>query len=144
MIKDIETDLKLILESVSTAVLFESGNREIIYVNKNFCNLFSIPVEPELMIGADCKNAAKEARHFFKNPQYFMDLVEHILEEGLPVYNQELILAEGSSVFLDYTIFRYRESMNQNMDIYGSIKISKRSIILFNQLMNKKGFMKTY
>lgn len=123
LIKDIETDLKLILESVSTAVLFESGNREIIYVNKNFCNLFSIPVEPELMIGADCKNAAKEARHFFKNPQYFMDLVEHILEEGLPVYNQELILAEGSSVFLDYIpVQREHEPEHGHLWIYKNIQ----------------------
>lgn len=123
LIKDIETDLKLILESISTAVLFESGKREIIYVNKNFCNLFSIPVEPDLMIGVDCKNAAKEAKHFFKNPQYFMDLVEQILEEGAPVYNQELILTEGSSVFLDYIpVKREHETEHAHLWIYKNIQ----------------------
>ncbi|MEN9298740.1 MAG: hypothetical protein RLZZ429_1053 [Bacteroidota bacterium] len=123
LIKDIETDLKLILESISTAVLFESGKREIIYVNKNFCNLFSIPVEPDLMIGADCKNAAKEAKHFFKNPQYFMDLVEQILEEGSPIYNQELVLADGASVFLDYIpVKREHETEHAHLWIYKNIQ----------------------
>ena len=123
LIKDIETDLKLILESISTAVLFESRKREIIYVNKNFCNLFSIPVEPDLMIGADCKNAAKEAKHFFKNPQYFMDLVEQILEEGSPIYNQELVLADGASVFLDYIpVKREHETEHAHLWIYKNIQ----------------------
>jgi len=123
LIKDIETDLKLILESISTAVLFESGKREIIYVNKNFCNLFSIPVEPDLMIGVDCKNAAKEAKHFFKNPQYFMDLVEQILEEGSPIYNQELVLADGASVFLDYIpVKREHETEHAHLWIYKNIQ----------------------
>jgi PAS domain S-box-containing protein len=122
LIKDIEADLKLILESISAAVLFESEKREIIYVNRNFCNLFSIQVEPELMTGADCKNAAREARHFFKSPQYFMNLVEQILTKALPMYNEELILADGRSVFLDYIPVKRDDSLEHaHLWIYKNI-----------------------
>lgn len=134
---DISTDLKLILENISNAILFESGNREIIFVNKRFCELFKIPVDPDQLIGASCANAANDAKDLFKNPDAFLRLIYQILDNGTAVSNQELIMNDGASVFLDYIpLERSRNEKPAHLWIYKNIK----EISHFIQTVNQQRF----
>ena len=58
--------LKNVLDNISDAILFESFDHTILYVNKHFCNLFKVPVSPNELIGIDCSNVAQSAKKLFK------------------------------------------------------------------------------
>jgi PAS domain-containing protein len=60
---------KNILDSLSDALLFETFDHKIVYVNHYFCNLFRIPVEPETLIGMDCSKATPQNKEYFKDPE---------------------------------------------------------------------------
>ena len=40
-------------------------DREIIYCNQTFCDIFGIQFTPEEMLGINCKDTAKDAKHLF-------------------------------------------------------------------------------
>ena len=65
-----ENRLTSLIENLQSGILLEDENRKIQIVNKKFCTMFGIQVEPELMKGVDCAFAAEESKHFFKNPDY--------------------------------------------------------------------------
>ena len=53
---NIEKDkLKLILNSFSDAILLESKDRIVEFVNEGFCNLFKIKLPPETVLGSNCE-----------------------------------------------------------------------------------------
>ena len=45
--------LKNVLDNISDAILFESFDHTIFYVNKHFCNLFKLLENSEELIGVD-------------------------------------------------------------------------------------------
>lgn len=96
------TRLKYLLNNISHALLFETLDNEIVFVNQQFCELFQIPVDPELLIGADCSKSAETSKHFFQNPEAFVEGIRKIYAGKVAVLNEELVLANGRSIYRDY------------------------------------------
>jgi PAS domain S-box-containing protein len=96
--------LKLLLNNISHALLFESLQREIIFINQQFCDLFEIPVQAEMIVGADCSQAANQAAPLFKYPDEFVNRIIQVYENGLPVYNEEILFANGNVLYRDYKL----------------------------------------
>lgn len=95
-------EISFLLNAISGAVLFETPDHTILFVNQSFCDFFHIPVEPETMIGMNCSNAAIEASTMFRNPAFFLSRIENIYTNNEPVTNEELQLKDGTSVLRDY------------------------------------------
>ena len=95
-------ELKFLLNNISHAILFESLGNEILFINQNFCDLFAIPVAPELLVGADCSKSAETSKGLFLHPDEFVEGIRKIYAAGLPVMNEELVLADGRSIYRDY------------------------------------------
>lgn len=96
------TGLKYLLNNISHALLFETLDNEIVFVNQQFCELFQIPLDPELLIGADCSKSAETSKHFFQNPEAFVEGIRKIYAGKVAVLNEELVLANGRSIYRDY------------------------------------------
>lgn len=94
--------LTTIIENINGGILLENEHREIVLVNNQFCNMFQIPVPPEKMIGLDCSDAAENSRHLMKNPDEFVMIVKEILQNRLPVYNEEVYFEDGRITERDY------------------------------------------
>ena len=96
------TELKHLLNNISHAVLFETLDNRILFVNQQFCELFQIPVPPDALTGADCSKSAETSAGFFKYPEKFVTGIREIYQQQVPVLNEELVLANGRSIYRDY------------------------------------------
>ncbi len=95
-------ELRFLLNNMSHAILFESINHEIFFVNQSFCDLFTIPLAPEALTGADCSKAAEQSSGLFKEPAQFTERICNIYKEQQAVENEELHFVDGSNIYRDY------------------------------------------
>jgi PAS domain S-box-containing protein len=96
------TRLSTLIHNLEAGILVEDENRRIALINKHFCNLFKIPVEPEMMLGIDCSRAADDSGHMFSNPGHFSLRIQQIIRELRPVIGEELELPNGIFFERDY------------------------------------------
>src|SRR6478609_5517980 len=73
--------LQALISNLQSGVLLEDEHRKILIVNKLFCEYFQIPVDPQLLVGADCSTAAEQSKGLFKDPELFVSRVQEILAE---------------------------------------------------------------
>ena len=63
--------LSALVLNLNSGIVLEDENRKIVLTNNKFCELFKIPVTPDLLKGEDCTNAAEQSKSLFKNPDTF-------------------------------------------------------------------------
>jgi PAS domain S-box-containing protein len=131
------SELAFLLNNISHAILFESLNNEILFINQNFCDLFEIPVQPEHLFGADCSQAAKESCHLFKEPQRFIDDILLTYQNKEPVLNEELILADGRMLYRDYKPILHHPVFSGHLWVYKN-SLELKSIL--NEVQEQRKF----
>lgn len=94
--------LSVLLENLQSAVLVEDEQRRIVLVNKAFCDMFSIPVPPSDLIGADCSSSAEESKHLFTDPESFVQRIDELLAIKELQTSDELHLNDGRVFDRDY------------------------------------------
>ncbi len=87
--------LKGLVQNLHAGVLVEDENRKIVLINQQFCDLFSIPVAPELLIGADCAQAAEQSKGLFCNPEGFVKRVDELLVKKELTLSEDLYMRDG-------------------------------------------------
>lgn len=87
--------LAFLISNMQTAILVEDENRHIVLTNQVFCDMFGIPVPPELLTGADCSGAAEQNKVLFAQPEQFVHRIAELLQQKKVVVNEELRLADG-------------------------------------------------
>lgn len=97
-----ESRLSSLILNLDSAVLLEDENREIVLTNKRFCDLFSIPVEPNLLKGQDCSNAAEQSKGLFEDEDKFVSRINRILKNKETVLADELIMKSGVVLERDF------------------------------------------
>lgn len=100
--KNAEEVFTSLIANMQSGVLLEDEHRRIVFTNKVFCDLFDIPVAPDLLKGVDCSNAAEETKKLFKNPDSFVSNIRKILQEKQLVTGEVLELVTGSILQRDY------------------------------------------
>lgn len=94
--------LRELITNLGSGILVEDETRRIVIVNKEFCNMFGIPADPILLVGADCSQSAEQSKHLFKDPENFVKGIEKILFDKKLVLAEELELADGRFFERDY------------------------------------------
>lgn len=109
-ISESESRLKILIENLDSGILLEDENRNIIVSNKKFCEIFSVPVAPELLIGQDCKAALENLKHLIKNSDEFVTTINQLIENKKEALSQEIKMANGKVLLRNYTpIFSGKE-----------------------------------
>lgn len=129
--------LTLLLNNVSHAVLFESPQHEILFINNNFCELFGIPVGPELLMGTNCSQAAEQSASLFMDPDGFVKGIRKVYTEGKPVSNEELVMHNGRSVYRDYKPIRTETGLSGHLWIY---KYTQELRAILQEVQTQKNF----
>ena len=80
---DSENRLYSLIKNFQSGILLEDVNRKIQLVNKKFCDIFGIDIDPELMQGFDCSDSAEQTKSQFKNPDIFIKRLKTILNTFL-------------------------------------------------------------
>lgn len=72
--------LEILLESIQSGILMEDENRKVLFVNQRFCDMFSIPMLPEDMVGMDCTAIEEQYKGFLKKQDIFTARTSEIIK----------------------------------------------------------------
>jgi PAS domain S-box-containing protein len=123
---DVLSSLQTLVDNVQQGILFEGGDRRILFANQSFCNLFGIS-SPDAILGADCAPTAEQAKHVFIDPEGFIATIERRLAEHKTVLSEELPLADGRIMERDYIPVFIGSEQSGNYWIYRDITERKRA-----------------
>ena len=91
-----------LISRIQAGVMVENEERNVVLVNQYFCNLFSIPVPPEMLIGSNCADSAQVVKDLFENSDAFIKDIDHTLALRQIVTDHELQMKNGTSLQRDY------------------------------------------
>lgn len=94
--------LKTLIANLHSGILVEDENRKILFSNQLFCNLLSIPVPHESLVGVDCTNSAEESKKLFKDSEFFSARIDSILAQKKIVVNELLETIDGRFLERNY------------------------------------------
>lgn len=94
--------LQQLIANLKGGVLVEDETRHINVVNQTFCDMFNIPVEAQMLIGADCSNSAEQSKGMFADPNKFVNRIDEILDARKPVTDEVVPLKDGRVFSRDY------------------------------------------
>jgi len=132
-------NLQLLINLVSSfhaGVLVENDLRQIVFTNQLFCDMFSIPVPPHVLRGADCSGSAEASKGLMKDPEAFVKRISEILDKREAVYNEEVYFASGAVYERDYVpifikdqykghLWEYRD-ITKKKDYEGNLLLQKQ------------------
>lgn len=119
--------LSAVIRNIQSSILLENEERKIVLVNNYFCELFSIPVPPEHLIGFDCANAAEDSKKLFKDPDAFVARIAEIIRDKKLVQNEEIIMADNAIVERDFIPIWADEKYYGHMWVYRDITKRKKN-----------------
>ena len=94
--------LSSLITNLYSGVLLENESRHIAFVNKTFCEIFSVPVHPLHLVGSDCSQSAEQTKHLFKNPEAFIKRIDKIISDRKLVIADQLELVDGRYLQRDF------------------------------------------
>ena len=95
--------LRFILKNIDAAVMLESVDFKIEFINKAFCTLFNINLPAEEITGIDSLETAKATAYLFLEPDNYIERLIEAKEVTSPVSKEELLLTDGRIFEFDYT-----------------------------------------
>ena len=92
----------ILIENLPQGVVFEDSACGIVYLNKQFIDLFELKVRQEDVLGLPCHKARELIQNHFTSEATFVDSTLAILEAREPVTSETLKLKDGRSVKRSY------------------------------------------
>lgn len=128
--------IQLLFNGFSDAVLFESSERIVEFVNESYCGLFKIKYAPDSIVGTNCEDGIIAASFQFKNPSRFIYRIEEIIEEALPIKAEQVFLRDGRFLLRDYT------PIWQENKVIGHLWVYKETVQATNEIEIANGWFK--
>ena len=97
-----ENRLSTLILNLDNGVLLEDENRKIVLTNKKFCDLFSIPIEPELLKGEDFFTSVEQSKYLFENPEEFISNIKTLVKNKKPKLSEDLFMKDGKIIERDF------------------------------------------
>jgi two-component system, sensor histidine kinase len=118
--------LSHMISHLQSGVLLENEKRRIEVVNETFCEIFSIPLKPDQLLGADCTQSAQQTKHLFKDPEGFVKRIDEILEKQKAIHNDELEMVDGRILNRQYIPFFVDNVYKGHLWKYTDVTAAKR------------------
>lgn len=94
--------LLVLIENLQEGILMVDENRKITLVNRTFCDLFSVRLIPEDLIGRNYVNAQNHVKQMFTDPELFVTEEEDVINNMMVLVSQRLDLLNGRVYERDY------------------------------------------
>lgn len=128
---------QLIFNSLQDAVLIETKDRTIEFVNDSYCQLFKIKYSPSEMAGKNCREGGSETGFLFKNPSKFIYRTEEIIEQATTVTQEKVLLLDGRVLLRDYFPLVINNVVTGHLWLYKQIVASSANGINFFNVFEK-------
>ncbi|PEN12755.1 hypothetical protein CRI94_12085 [Longibacter salinarum] len=94
--------LAALLTSLHEGVLVEDQNRLVRLVNRPFCDLFNINVDPTDLIGSDARDLALESVQVLKHPDATLNRLSELMDARTTTVGERVELDDGRVLECDY------------------------------------------
>jgi PAS domain S-box-containing protein len=94
--------LQYLMSNLGKGILVEDENHAVVLVNRQFCNLFQIPVQPHEMIGVNCLDSLQQSLALFKDAEKVKNDIFSMMGKQEPLIGQEVVLKDGRILERDY------------------------------------------
>lgn len=121
-----ENRLYSLIINLQSGILLEDVNRKILLVNKRFCDLFGIDIDPEKMKGIDCSEAAQQSKFLFKNPDSFLKRIDEILKQKRTVIAEDIEMVDGRIIQRSFIPIYRGKKYDGHLWSYDDITIQKK------------------
>jgi len=98
--------VRTLVDHMPSAVLYESRDRKLQFVNETFRRCFSIDVPIKDLIGMDCRDARAGCLPLFIEPDTFVKRIESIIEGEEDVLQECVLMADGRILERDFIVVR--------------------------------------
>jgi DNA-binding CsgD family transcriptional regulator len=111
LLQDSNQRLFVLMDSLPSAVLFETEDRRVKFCNRSFCSIFAQKTEPKALVGRDAARITREAAATFANPDAFLRRIDEIVANGQSVSGEPILTADGRTVKRDYVPIAAQEEI---------------------------------
>ncbi len=94
--------LQFILKNIDAAVILESADNKIEYLNNAYCKLFNIAIPSDDLIGICSIETIKATAYLFSEPENYIERLLETKEIGILISKEELLLIDGRVFEFDY------------------------------------------
>ncbi len=129
-----------LISSMQSGVMVEDEERKVVLVNQQFCDIFSIPVTPDKLVGMDCELAAETSKNLFSDPDSFINDINKSLLVRKIITDHELKMVNGTYLERDFIPIVDPDMRNQGLLwIYRNItqrKNNERDLYRQSEILN--------
>ncbi len=97
-----EERMATLVKNLQTGILLEDQNRKIVLANQKFCDLFGIPVSPDVVKGVNGKKSIHKYKNMFLEPENALKRIDQVVTKKQVVTADEMELLDGRTFERDY------------------------------------------
>lgn len=101
-LKASEERMATLIKNLQTGILLEDENRKIVLANQKFCDLFGIPVSPDVLKGVCSEKSIHKYKDLFLEPELSIDRINQVIQDKESVTADEMELVDGRTFERDY------------------------------------------
>ncbi|MBI4782183.1 MAG: PAS domain S-box protein [Oscillatoriophycideae cyanobacterium NC_groundwater_1537_Pr4_S-0.65um_50_18] len=94
--------LTTLIMGMQSGILLETESREVVLVNRAFCDMLGISYGLASGMGNDAQKMLEANQQIFNDPIQFFDRISEIVANRTPVIGEEVLLTDGRALELDY------------------------------------------
>lgn len=97
-----EERMATLIKNLQTGILLEDQDRKIVLANQKFCDLFGIPVSPDVLNGVNGKKSIHKYKNMFLEPESALNGIKRVVDKKEVVTADEMELLDGRTFERDY------------------------------------------
>ncbi|MDB4655984.1 PAS domain-containing sensor histidine kinase [Flavobacteriales bacterium] len=132
--KEVEEQLKVrnkqvtsVIKNVTSGILLEDSNRFVVEANEELGTMFNLQLNPDDLRGTDCRTGIHYVSHSTTNPDGFMESVDNLIKNGVPVYNELISLKNNAFLERDFIPIFIDNKLQSYLWVYRDITEHERS-----------------
>ncbi len=101
-LKASEERMATLIKNLQTGILLEDQDRKIVLANQKFCDLFGIPVSPDVLKGVDSAKSIHKYKNMFLEADSAIQRISDVIAKKQLVTADEMELLDGRTFERDY------------------------------------------
>lgn len=97
-----EERMATLIKNLQTGILLEDQDRKIMLANQKFCDLFGIPISPDVLKGVNSKKSIHKYKNLFLEPDEAIKRIDKVIQNKEVVTADEMELLDGRTFERDY------------------------------------------
>ncbi|WP_420602952.1 PAS domain-containing sensor histidine kinase [Flagellimonas sp.] len=120
-----EERMTTLIKNLQTGILLEDQDRKIVLANQKFCDLFGIPVSPDVLKGVNSEKSIHKYKHMFLEPEEAMKGIDQVIGKKEVVTADEMELLDGRTFERDYIPLFNKDEYQGHLWSYNDVTLRK-------------------